>query len=229
MTGGPQYQTWLIFIVEGHFHQRSINSFIFLVYFYLPVAQVCISLPRGKVDLHQGSMCINHMNLFTVTLSPACVMFMLHRIPACSILMNMHGSFYIWSLLTLLAAYTVLGNSPLLLSISRTSHCYHAFIFRLLLHASIYLCKFMYLHKFPSHSVYTRLPSWLSNTLFPPVVCTVRTEARALLPSASCCVFTAHQSMKACTRSSHASFTATSPLCVVHRSERPAVSGADEC
>lgn len=43
------------------------------------------------------------------------------------------------------------------------------------------------------------------------------------------CVFTVHQSMKACTRCSHASFTATSPLCVVHRGERPAVSGADEC
>lgn len=42
-------------------------------------------------------------------------------------------------------------------------------------------------------------------------------------------VFNVHQSMKACTRSSHAPFTATSPLCVVHRGERPAVSGVDEC
>lgn len=39
-------------------------------------------------------------------------MFTLHRIPACCTLMNMHDSFYIWSLLTLLVAYTVLHNSP---------------------------------------------------------------------------------------------------------------------
>lgn len=67
--------------------------------------------------------------------------------------------------------YSALKFTPA--SLSHTLYCLHAFILRLLLFASISLCNFLYPNTFSSHYVHTQLPSWLSDTLCPPVVCTL--------------------------------------------------------
>lgn len=152
-------------------------------------------------------------------------------IPVCSILMNMYDSFYIWSLLTLQLHLqcTKIHPSHMLILVARI---YFQIFFIFFLPHCNYLSKYI-----PNTILYmpNQLPSWIFDTLCPPVVCTLWGPVCVLcchqhvvvhVCGVPACVFTVHQSMKAHTRSSHASFTATSPLRVVRTGERPAVAGA---
>ena len=129
-------------IVWGNFYLQTFQGFVF---FYLTssISFSLLILPQGKASLLPESICINHVDVFTMMYAPACLMFMLHRLPVYCILVNIHDSFYIWSWLTPLVVCTMLKNSPSSYNITMHAHIVHAVI--LIQKVFVFACIFVYL------------------------------------------------------------------------------------